>query len=277
MKIKSIIITAIFASVLLVSCDKKTDNTVNVLTAEDDALTTLLFDDVFSEVDDAMASMEDLVFYGIKKSADMNSCKIVTIETPDDSTKWPKTITIDYGDGCTTPYGIKRSGKIIAVVTGRYAVKGFTRTTTFENYFVDGFQIEGERTLVNEGLNDNRNMYFTVTLKDSKVTNPEGEIRTKEYEKIREWVIGRDTPNLWADDEYMITGSATGVNRNGDAYTRTIIEPLHVAKSCRWILSGTVEIGVGEKSLLLDYGDGTCDRLATVTIDDETRIIKLHK
>jgi hypothetical protein len=277
MKTKSLIIPALFFFIFLVSCDKKTENTISVATAEDDALTTLLFDDVFSEVDDAMASMEDMIYGGAKKSADINLCKTITVETPDDSTRWPKTISIDYGEGCTSPNGTERSGKIITVVNGRYTDEGFSRTTIFENYFVDGYLIEGERKLVNEGINEIGNMIFSVTLKEGKVTGPEGEVRTKAFERVREWVAGLDTPRFRFDDEYMITGSASGINSNGENYTRTIIEPLHVANNCRWILSGVVELVLGDQSVLLDYGDDSCDRLATVTVDGETRSINLHR
>lgn len=277
MKTKFLIIPSLIALLFLNSCDKSSDNSIKVVTAEDDALSELLFDDVFSEVDDAMAFMEDIIYSESKKSADANLCKTITIETPDDSTQWPKTITIDYGDGCTSPNGITRSGKIITVVNGKYVNEGFSRTTNFDNYYVDGYKIEGERSLVNEGFNDNGNLYFTVTLINGKITNSEGEVRTKEFQRIREWVAGYDTPRLRIDDEYMITGTANGVNRNGEAYSKIIIEPLHVARSCRWILSGVVEMSLGDKSLSLDYGDDTCDRIATVTIDDETKEIILHR
>jgi hypothetical protein len=281
MKTKKLIYTiGILMSVglFLTSCEKNNDEPINVSIAEDDALTDLIFEDVFLEVEDAMEEMEAMIYNEVKKSATMSTCKVITVEHPDDSTFWPRTITVDYGEGCTGLNGRVRSGKIVAVVNKHPKNLEYYRTVTFENYFVDGFQIEGTKTIRNEGLNDMENMYFSVILEGGKVTSPEGKVMTKEFSKIREWVAGMDTPRFRRDDEYMVTGSASGINRNEVAFTRTITSPLHVALNCRWIKSGTVEIEAeGRETAILDYGDDTCDRFATVTIGDKVKTINLHR
>jgi len=259
------------------SCEKSDNNSLESTTAEDDAYTSLIFDDIYAEVEDAMAYMEDEIYGGMKKSAEVVTCKTITVEQPNDSTFWPRTVTVDFGEGCTGLNGVVRSGKIITVVNGRYPQEGYTRTTTLDDFYVNGFKVEGVKTVVNEGANENENIFFTVSLSGGKITSPEGVERTKQYERVREWVAGSETPRVRIDDEYLITGSASGQNRKGEAYSNTIIEPLQAALSCRWIKSGTVQIVKGETEALLDYGEGECDRFATVTIGDESKVITLHR
>ena len=76
----------------------------------------------------------------------------------------------------------------------------------------------------------------------------------------------------------MVTGTASGTDRNGLSYTREIINPLHVKINCPWIVSGSIKISRTDKpEITLDYGDDNCDRIATVTIGDKTTTINLHR
>jgi hypothetical protein len=69
----------------------------------------------------------------------------------------------------------------------------------------------------------------------------------------------------------------TGVN--GLKVTKTISEsdPLVFKVSCHRIVSGVVTIITSDnRTWTVDYGDGRCDNLATITRDDKTRIIMLR-
>ncbi|MGC9343552.1 MAG: hypothetical protein ACP5E3_12680 [Bacteroidales bacterium] len=225
-----------------------------------------------------MAYMEDNIYDDGLKSASEVICKTITIEHPDNENFWPRTVTIDYGEGCIGPNGRTRSGKIIIVVNERYISEEYFRTVTFDNFYIDDYKIEGFKSVSNEGENENGNIYFSVNLEGGKVISPEGKEISREYSRIREWVAGSDTPRLRWDDEYMITGESEGINRKGIAYKRTILEPLYVSKDCRWIKSGNVQIEAEEReTAILDYGDGSCDRLATVTVGEKSWTIRLHR
>lgn len=280
MKTKTLLYTIAviaFISISISSCEKNNIETLEIEIAEDDVLSTSLFDDVFAEVENAMETMEYMIYDGIKKSASDVVCKTITVEHPNDSTLWPRKVIIDYGEGCVGPNGRERKGKIIIVVNRHYLNADYFRTVTFDNYYINGYKIEGIKTVINEGFNDSRNMYFSVSLSEGKVITPEGLELLKEYNRISEFVTGINTPRFRGDDEYMITGTASGVNRDLISYTRTIIEPLHVASSCKWILSGTVEIVAdGRETAILNYGDDTCDNTATVTVGDKSWEIDLR-
>jgi hypothetical protein len=55
---------------------------------------------------------------------------------------------------------------------------------------------------------------------------------------------------------------------------KEIVDPLMRIGECRWIVLGSVEFFKNDVSvLLLDYGDGECDRIATLTYEGETHEI----
>jgi hypothetical protein len=257
------------------SCEKDND-VVTMNEVEDENLTETLFEDVFASVDEAEKYVDDMIFGGTK-SLEVVECPVITVNNLEPNT-WPKIITIDFGDECTKTYGnqtVTRSGKIVITITGRYRTPGSIHTVTFDNYFINGIKIEGTKTVENMGYNDNQNLWFEVTLTGGKITLPDNRFATREFVRTREWVSGSETATPW-DDVYFISGSASGLNFKGVAYTREITTPLEVDLACRFIKSGIVEITVGEKATaVLDYGDGECDALATVTINGVTKEITL--
>ena len=270
----------IAASFFFFACQK--DNVLTGLTdedvakAEDDALVEAVFDDIMNSVDNAINIIDNLIWGGGLKSATVSdTCPSVTVDHPD-STRWPKVITIDYGDTvCVGFYGQTRKGKIIITITDRYIKPGSEKTVELENYYINGIHVEGTKTVTNNGRNNDGNLTFTIELVNGKITTPDTIVITREFTRTREWVAGDDTWNHW-DDVYFITGSASGTNFKGESYTRNILTALEWATSCRFIMSGSIEIQVGEKSpIVIDYGDGECDNKATVTKDGETREILL--
>lgn len=262
------------------SCQKDEVKSPEVQTTEDDAIADELYDNVFTEVEDATASMEDAIYGGIQKSSVVETCKTITVDIPGDTVTWPKTITVNFGNGCAGLNSRIRKGKIIIVVSSRITSPYYSRTITFENFYIDGFKVEGSKTIAKNGKTDNGNPLFTIVLTNGKITSPEGKTVTREFNHSREWVTGYNTPrNRW-DDEYMITGTASGTDRNGVAYTRLIVLPLDVKHPhlCPWIVSGSIKITKTDKpEVVLDYGNDLCDRIATITIGDKTSTIQLHR
>jgi hypothetical protein len=128
------------------------------------------------------------------------------------------------------------------------------------------------------GYNSNQNMVFKVKLADGKLTLPNNTVIERSFDHQREWIAGFNTRNIW-DDEVLITGTASGVTINGVAYTNTITTALHWTRACKFIVSGIIDIeSEGKESIVLDFGSGSCDAVATVTKGGETKEITLkHK
>jgi hypothetical protein len=268
----------------MIGCEKNRNvETVDVLTAEDDAVMDLAFDDVFSEVDAVMNTM-DMIGYtvpSLKSGLDVfETCKVITVEQPE-GTFWPRIITIDYGEGCTIGHRT-RKGKIIVTVSGPMWEEGSMRVVTFENFYINDHLIEGVRTVTNEGRHQEGEfqgkIYFSVMLENGRVTTPDNIVITRNVNRTRTFVEGEDTKWDTRDDIWYIQGIATGMNRNGVEFTHEIVSPLWKEIGCRFITRGSVQVSAeGRPDAILDYGEGDCDPLVTITVGDETRTINLRR
>ncbi len=198
-----------------------------------------------------------------------NSCAIIT----KDSTSSPKVITIDFGTvNCLCRDGINRRGKITISITGNYFSTGSIRTVTLDNFYADDKKIEGTKTSTNNGLNALGQMNWSVNVTNGKITDVNGDIKTFQSTRVRTQTAGQNTTGVggWIDDEYDVTGTASGISVKGISYTASTITPLHkVVKKCKRFTSGILEIvpaTTGNYKRQIDFGTGACDNTATVTV-----------
>jgi hypothetical protein len=281
MKTEVFLMTLSIALISLTSCNKETAplDQASINLVDDDAVTDVAFEDVFNTVDNASIILENALGKGDLKSATVlaDSCPVVTVDILAPGV-WPKTITVNYGTSCVGFKGSTRSGKIIIVVSARRNVINSTRTVTFDNYYFNGIKIEGTKEFKNLGPNANQNMVISVKLTGGKLTLPDGKIIERAFEHQREWIHGWDTKYIW-DDECLVTGTATGKNINGIAYTNTITTPLHWVRDCEFLVSGIIIFErTGVVPVVLNYGDGECDNIAILKRGDQMRQIQLkHK
>lgn len=206
-------------------------------------------------------------------------CATVTFETdPTSSVEVPKgIITIDFGAGCTDAKGNVRKGKIIINYTGRRFLPGSTVVTTFADYFINGVKIEGTRTVTNKSGSLEANPIFTIEVKGGKATWPDATFATREASRTREWKRG-NTPNL---DQWIVSGAASGTNRNGRSYQMEITKPLVYKRECAIsdrvfiAVEGTKVLTVESKQVTIDYGDGACDKLVTITVNGKSKEVEV--
>jgi len=117
---------------------------------------------------------------------------------------FPKTITIDFGNGCTGPDGRTRRGKITTIYSAPMRLPGSTATTTFDEYYVDDVHVEGAMTVQNNSVNND--LVFSTTVENGKLSKPDGDYIF--YNKTKTWtrISGNDTPINITDDVYSISG-----------------------------------------------------------------------
>lgn len=183
-----------------------------------------------------------------------------------------KTVTIDFGDGCELRNGNFVSGKIILKYEkdpGVSVMKSFE----FDGFTFNDKGVEGSGSVLREKENENGNPQSTRT-GDVTVTWPDGSYANKNGTKIREMIEGQGT-SAWGDNVFLITGNWNFTKKNGTELSATILEALRKELACKFIVSGSIELQKNENSAVLDYGDGQCDDLATVTIGDVVREIHL--
>jgi len=274
---KSISYLSIIGLLFFVSCESN-DDTLEVaesLTTEE-ALNVVLADDISAEVDDVIE--DDAIDYGLAgKSEDSNTstaakCAVRTVE----DTASGKIVTIDFGTGCEGRKGKVLAGKIIIEYVE--TADGFSKTVSFDGFSVEGNTVEGGKSIVKLTANTNGNPEATFTV-DITITLTTGEVITQKGTKVKEKVEGADTTER-GDDVYSISGNWESVNRDGVAKNATITTNLRREYACKYIVSGVIEITKDTETSTLDFGDGTCDDLATIkdSVGTVTEVVlKKHK
>jgi hypothetical protein len=190
------------------------------------------------------------------------SCAQVTVSPGG----FPKTITLDFGtSGCTSNNGITRSGIIHILLSDSLRRPGSTATMTFDNYFVNGYHKEGTITWTNTSAPGTRSWHRDVA--NGRLTAPDGRTWTHTSSKDIVQVAGLNTPRVLIDDAFSITGTATTTNAAGVTRNSEILTPLHKQVSCPHVDQGSVKHQGPNHFAIVDFGNGTCDNIATVSID----------
>lgn len=263
MKTKNYLLTGmIFTAMIfsLSSCNKDDDTTSD---EEKDAnfievvKENMIFESIEEEVD---ASANEAIAYfeepeGLKSAALEDNCAVVTI-SPSDNT-FPKTITIDFGDGCSGLNGRLRKGSLTITLTDSLRKAGAEYTVEFNDFSVDDYVVAGTQTVTNTGSEE------VISFSEKSqllIATPEGGPFEKEKEITKTWIEGADTYTL-SDDKFEITGNASVSSFEIWYYSYTITEPLVVSRSCGYIVQGVIEMSWYDAaySVIVDYGDGSCD------------------
>lgn len=260
------------ALTLISSCKKSPDVNINQRSGGDNALAENLFMDVYKQVDDAAKNEPSVNKTEGSFNLSTSVCANVSVTTSNGN--FPITLTIDFGNGCLGNDGRFRKGKIIAVFSGRYVDAGTQVDISLDNYYVNGYRVEGTKTIKNDGLNQAGHSQFTVQVTNGKVVSPEKDSVLWNSTRVNEWIQGDTTYlNLW-DDQYSITGSATGTNSNGEPFSVTITEALVVEYGCKWPIKGKLTLTAQNNTEVeVNYApDGieSCNQSAAVIINDKT-------
>ena len=284
---------AVLFSVILFSCQKENSlNTSQTVTEEqaanysdESAQAEASFDDV-EDVSMTAAEEEGTAsapngrvgeFHPLFEELRLRigNCATITV-TPNDST-YPKTVVIDFGDGCWGADGKFRRGAIILTFTGPLRRSGSVVTITLRDFYLNRAHIEGTKVISN--LSENGNIKFTVQVVGGKVTFPTG--RGYKYEGIKyvKQIEGGSTRTV-RDDVYSIEGRSKTEFNNGVTIVLNTETPLIKKVVCPWISDGTLKIKINDRVLFLDYGapnNGDCDNKALLTWNNgaNSRLITL--
>jgi hypothetical protein len=208
---------------------------------------------------------------GLQKVSTKNSVTI-TLDDPE-SNNFPKIVTIDFGTtGFVGRRGNVMKGKIIVSVDK--SVNGnFSKTYSYDNFFINGNQLKGTKS---EAFNGSDTWYYSE--KDT-IIYADGKTEVSNQERTHKMIDFNQTPFIYSDDTYSITGKANGINKEGKYYTIQIDEtnPIIVYTGYNYFIKGSLTLSSEGKSVVVDYGDGTKDSLATWTMDGKTQEIDLSK
>jgi hypothetical protein len=253
------------------SCDKE-ETVENVVIAKTTTTDYINMFNAFSlsTVEEATSNDEGL------KSATLADCVTVTIHENEDGEFWPRSWTFDYGtENCESFLGNNKRGMVDVSVSDWWKNEGSLKEITFEDFYMNDNKMEGVKTTLNTGLNESGNLTFTKTVADAKLTYTDESTITWACEKFSEQVEGGATL-LFADDVWSVTGKGSGVDLDGNSYTMDITSALIYNNGCFYPVSGVVEIATeGQDLKVINYGEGECDNIITVTVGDITEIVEL--
>jgi hypothetical protein len=249
-----------------------------------EAETETQFDDVFnitasmnkSQVGEDLGvgvNVSGLFELGSSNTSNTTPCFTITV-VPNIPHVFPKTVTIDFGNGCLGRDGKYRKGKIVSIYTNPMVVPGAKVSTTFVDYYVDSFHIEG--THITENTSTSNMQGWKIVVIDGKVTNTNTN-RWRKWNSTKNvlQIEGNGTPNFPMDDVYKITGHARGSNSAGHTWASLVVDPLIKKFTCPWIVKGKVQLIRDGREALLDYGNGNCDNLAIIYINGVPHVITL--
>lgn len=273
---------AFLASAIMISSCRK--NNIKT-TVEDDggfgadnAKSEQIYSDVQNISEEAISGNNLTGYKTTQNSGSMilSACATITHDT----VSIPHTTTIDFGTvNCLCNDGRYRRGQIIISHTGALIDSGSVRSISFNNYFVNDNQVLGSKVITNMGHNNNNQMFFTVVTNGTIVLANGNGNRTWTCNRIRTWVSGGNTPAK-IDDVFEVTGTSTLTKPSGNGFNINIQSPLVIARNCQWIKSGVVQIvpfstNTNQTVRSIDYGNGTCDNQATLTVGNNSTTITL--
>jgi hypothetical protein len=270
----SMLILSSFSFIVLNGC--KEDDALQDLSDQDEVTVVQNATIADNSVDEELEAFDESVVASGGRQR-VEECPTVTRD------ETAKTITLDFGTECVGRYGRTRSGKVLITFNGTFDDDMANRTITFDNYFVDNRQIEGTVLLKNFNRDEQGILSATREVVDYKVTFPGGDSYTMSGSTTRSWISG-EGDEIRGNEVVQVTGSYEGINSNGVEFKREITTPVIADFAC-WTSGGflrtsgviqmTITNSVRTRTRTLDYGDGTCDNTATVTVNGKTYTITI--
>jgi hypothetical protein len=271
--------TALFLAVFLFSCKKEGSQNNSQTVSEEEAVTyseesteaEASYDDIqdisFTAADEEGVSSEaknsnvaQRLYPCVELRLRIGDCAQITV-TPDDGS-YPKTVTIDFGDGCWGRDGKFRKGAIILHFTGPLRRPGSVLTITLRDFYLNRAHVEGTKTITN--LSENGDIKYTVQIADGKVSFPNGRGYTHNSLKYVKQIEGGLTKEV-RDDVYSIEGRSNTEFKGGLTITLNTDTALIKKVTCPWISNGILKIKINNRTFFLDYGapnNGDCDNKA---------------
>ncbi len=201
------------------------------------------------------------------------------------------TYTLDFGDGCDY-YGEFMKGKLVE--TGTYTDNSFSSTSTYTEFGGEDWSIDGtysySGTWEDTSEPDPSNAEDSVWIYDASYTF-EADL-TEKYTAYDSTSSGDELivvdyvasgSESMDQDGYTVESRTESVSvSTGESYTSQVDTPLHMDYNCEdvWIFVSGVESGSytydGETgNYSIDYGDGSCDNIISLTENGVTEEIDL--
>ncbi|MFB9078876.1 hypothetical protein ACFFLS_10750 [Flavobacterium procerum] len=286
MKTKFLLLGTLIAMSFFIGCnsDEKTnDGSVAAITNEEVITNSKIdasIEDVTNIAEDQFNSQLNITAKATGPIKNfLPSCAVITTVLTNNT--WTK--TVDFGvEGCTLNNGNAVKGKMIISFSNDFSSSTHTISYTFEGFYHNGRKLQGSKSIVRTIKETNLlvtpHPVSTASI-DLTITFDDGNVYSRKGSLVKEMTSGYDTWFDWDDNVFVVTGSGTTTFPNGDTFSAEITTPLEFKASCRksFALKGIVSITKNGASAVIDYGNGDCDTMASVTKDGVTEQVDLKK
>lgn len=275
------------AILLITSTGCSNDKSVKEITL-DDALLSLKIDSFIEDLYNIVEEQESLSYANpVSESEDstLSMCATIT-RVPLFGT--PLTVgqsvtkTIDFGASCSLDSGSIVSGKIIISYvyetnTGAQHLIDYS----FDNFYHNGIKFSGDKTMKRipiTVLNPHPDIEMAM---DLTATFPDGKVYRRFGDMKRETTQGFSTITL-EDNVYSVTGTSSTFGSDISGFENVISPALTVKMSCLETnkletVSGIITIDRDNgTAATIDYGRGTCDNRATITVNGNLHDVNLR-
>lgn len=227
----------------------------------------VIYDDLYKSTEDIMISLESNKYpSGSAKKA--VTCYSYTIDKPNDTVSFPKTITITYNNCFSN--GMKKNGKIVIVQNKKIRKPGAIRTITLQNFVInDTIQVEGKKTVENLTA-VNGKPTLRVTLENGKITFSGKTYITRNFTRTITWTEGYQLLSLLdlSDDKYAIYQKASGTTKEGIKYSSVTSDSLIFKLTDVCIKKGKIDMTVGKQKVYIDFNRNNCwDKIRIIAGD----------
>ncbi|PWT77019.1 MAG: hypothetical protein C5B59_05140 [Bacteroidetes bacterium] len=288
---KKSLLASIFVTILVASCKKDNNNSNSTppppvqnndsaaaAMATQKAMADNAYDDVLQVALESGSDNKILSIISMAKNGQVQTnsthsavevnglltCASYTV-SPADTTTFPKTLTVDFGSGCTSADGITRKGKVTFVLSGKMLMPGTTVSATFTGYSVNSYQLQGTYSFTN--ISAVSGIAYTTKITDGKITFPDATFYNYTGSKTIKMTAGWLTPTILTDDVYSIGGSGSFSTSAGTSIVDSITTLLSKSYSCPFISSGIISFTYDNTlNGTLDFGSGVCDSTVTIKV-----------
>lgn len=233
------------------------------------------------------------------KNADGSLISCASSVTLDTSAK---TVTVVFNGTTACLDGRIRNGTLVFNYSGStngakyFRDPGFSCTVTSSNYYVDGNKVD----IISKTITNNTTPVAGTDTIDKSTTNETWTVNanikiTKTNGETITWTCNRtttllntstvytnsSTPINWPAAKISITGTASGSRSNGESFTVTATSLVRDFGGCSVsgkhpFISGILEYTPsGKIKRTIDFGNGACDNVATVTVGSYSTTITL--
>ncbi len=261
---------SLLAIILMFSCNKEESPEVlqeqerfDVVDLKASDETALISDEIVGIGEDVYAADEIAAISKSSYRSDyLPECVTITTVVTDTS----KEKTIDFGAGCELPNGNVLGGIVYLSYLKDMSLATKTLSLSLENFTFNGVSVEGSAVVERIRSNENGNPQSDAT-GSFNAEWPNGDTASFSGNRTREWIEGYGS-GFWGDNVFLISGSKSYTGKMGNEFMKETITPLRREWSCRFIVSGILEISRNDLIATLDFGDGSCDAMGTLTYPD---------